>query len=92
MATSIRHASRRIQMYRMVKSVIRNLFNAFKAYHKFSATIASDARTKKIVGRGTMSVNKRSVINRNAGNSVNNHGVSNSTTQTRTSQGFAPVF
>ena len=73
----IRRTSRRLQMYRFVKLVIRNLFNAFKAYHKFPSTIASDAQTKTVSGRDAMSVNKRSTINRNADESVNNHGVSN---------------
>lgn len=75
---SIRHASRRLQVYRLVKFVIRHLFSAFKSYHKFPSTIASDARTKADVGRGAMSPRKRPVINRNAGDNVNSHGVSNS--------------
>jgi hypothetical protein len=76
----IRHTSRRLQMYRMVKFVIRRLFNAFKAYHKYPSSIASDARTKAISGRNAVSSRKRPVvINRNVGDNVNNnHGVSNS--------------
>lgn len=73
----IRHTSRRLQMYRMVKFVIRHLFNAFKAYHKFPSTIASDARAKAISGRGTKSARKRPAINRNVGDNVNSYGVSN---------------
>lgn len=76
-ALSIRHPSRRFQMYRLVRFVIRRLFNALKTYHKSSSTIASDSRTKAISGRGALSVHKRPVINRNAGENVNNHGVSN---------------
>lgn len=76
-ALSIRHTSRRFQMYRIVRFVIRRLFNALKTYHKFPSTIASDSRTKAISGRSAMSVHKRPVINRNADENVNNHGVSN---------------
>lgn len=75
---SIRHhTSRRLQMYRIVKFVIRRLFNAFKAYHKSPLNIASDARTKALSGRNAQSVQKLPVINRNVDNNVNSHGVSN---------------
>jgi hypothetical protein len=76
---AIPNTSRRLQMYRLVKFVIRNLFNAFnfKAYHKFPSTIASVVRTKAISGSDALSVQKRPTINRNANDSVNNHGVSN---------------
>lgn len=74
---SVRHQSRRLQMYRVVKLVIRRLFNAFKTYHKFPLTIASDSRTKAISGRGAKSVHKRPVINRNVDESASDHGVSN---------------
>lgn len=63
-------------MYRLVRFVIRRLFSAFKAYHKFPLTIASDAPTKTVSGR----LHKRPTINRNVGDSVNSHGVSNFTT------------
>ena len=76
---SIRHqTSRRLQMYRVIKFVIRRLFNAFKAYHKFPLSIASDARTKAISGRSEQAVQKLPAINRNVDNNVNSsHGVSN---------------
>ena len=59
-------------MHRVVKYVIRYLFNAFKAYHKFPCAIASESRTKTLSERSALPVHKRQVIDRN----VNSHGVS----------------
>lgn len=95
---SIRHTSRSLQMYRIVKFVIRHFLNAFKAYHKFPSTIASVAGTKAISGRGVKSARKRPAINRNVDDNVNSRGVSNGWNNSRAienecrCQGFAPLL
>lgn len=71
------HTSRRVQLYRVVKLMIKRLINIFKAYHKFPLNIASDARTKALSGRGALPAHILPAINRNVENNVNSHGVSN---------------
>lgn len=70
-------ASARVQLYRVVKLMIKRLINLFKAYHKFPLNIASDARTKALSGRGALPAHILPAINRNVANNVNSHGVSN---------------